>query len=420
MVLGLGNTRFMNQPHVVFDLVVCRGCGLDVHKDNVVATIRGDGIIEETRTFLTFTASMRELSNWLRDAGVTHIAMESTGVYWKPVYNILDPDFEIILVNARHIKNVPGHKTDRKDSAWIAKLLLSGLLKGSFIPPQANREMRDLVRYKRKQIGKRTAERNRLHKVLQDANIKIASVMTDLFGVSGRAMIDAMVEGRTDPIELAALAKGSLRKKNDQLVLALDGRVTDHHRFMLKVSLRALADIEELINMVDQQIDTYLEANRQALELLTTIPGVQQEAATAIIAEMGTDMSAFPNQHHLASWAGLCPGNNESAGKKKSERITHGNQLLKAVLVEAAWAASHTKDSYLSRRYRALAARRGKKKALIAIAHKIIVAAYFILRDTVPYHEPDQTAWLEKKKQALITSYRKRLHELEAEAPSQL
>jgi transposase len=406
--------------HVSFERVVCCGCGLDVHKDNVVATVRGDGFEEETRTFLTFTNTLEELSEWLKSHGVTHIAMESTGVYWKPVYNILDPDFEIILVNARHIKYVPGHKTDRKDSAWIAKLLLSGLLKGSFIPPRTSRELRELYRYKRKLIGQRTAEYNRLQKVLEDANIKLGSVVSHVFGVSGTLMIDAILKGQTNPEALAELAKGTLRNKKDQLILALKGNITLHHRFMLTVSKKAICNIEELIGEVDDQINTYLAAYAEEEALLQTIPGVQQVTATAILAELGTDMSVFPNQHHLASWAGLCPGNNESAGKQKSARITYGNKSLKTALVEAAWAAAHTKDTYLKRRYASLVARRGKKKALVAIAHKILTAAYFILKDKVPYQEPDNAAWIEKRKQAQIKNYLKRLHELGANAPSQL
>lgn len=411
---------FMEDHQVVFEQVVYRGCGVDVHKDNIVATIRGEGIREETRTFTTFTATLKECSDWLKSHGITHIAMESTGVYWKPVYNILDPDFEIILVNARHIKHVPGHKTDRKDSAWIAKLLLSGLLKGSFIPPQNGRELRELYRYKRKLIGQRTSECNRLQKVLEDANIKISSVLSDVFGASGWAMTEAIIAGGTRPEALAELAKGTLRRKKKELILALEGNITAHHRFMLGLSRKAIDNIDDLIARVDEQIDSHLAAYEEEYLLLQTIPGVGQATATAVIAEMGTDMSVFPNQHHLASWAGLCPGNNESAGKKKNERISEGNKSLKTALVEAAWAASHTKDTYLKRRYGSLAARRGKKKALVAIAHKILVAAYFILKNKVVYQEPDNEAWVQKRKQAQIRSYLKRLHELGVDAPSQL
>lgn len=409
----------MEQTQIVFDQVVYRGCGMDVHKDNVVVTVKGEGLMEDTRTFTTFTSSLQSLVSWLQQCGVTHVAMESTGVYWKPVFNILDPHVELILVNARHIKHVPGHKTDRKDSVWIAKLLLSGLLKGSFIPPRASRELRELYRYKRKLISQRSAEYNRLQKVLEDANIKIGSVISDVFGVSGWAMICAIIDGTTDARQLANLAKGRLKNKKQQLLEALQGSITAHHRFMLTLSRKAIENIAGLVDEVDQQIDTYLAEYEAEIKLLQTIPGVQKQTATAIIAEVGTDMNAFPNQHHLASWCGLCPGNNESAGKKKSERITHGNNSLKTALVEAAWAAVHTKDSYLKTRYYALSARRGNKRALIAIAHKILVAAYFILKDKVPYQEPNNTQWLEKRRQAQIRSCLKRLHELGVDAPSQ-
>ena len=344
---GLGKHTVMEDHQIVFEQVVHRGCGIDVHKKNVVATIRGDGIKVETRTFSTFTKELKLLSDWLKAAGVTHVAMESTGIYWKPVYNILEPDFEVILVNARHIKHVPGHKTDRKDSAWIAKLLLSGLLKGSFIPPQNFRELRELYRYKRKLIGQRTAECNRLQKVLEDANIKIASVLSDVFGVSGTAMLKAIVDGETKPEVLAELAKGTLRKKKKELALALEGNITNHHRFMLRISLKAIDNIDGLVDEVDGQIDDHLVAYQEQFELLQTIPGVGEETATAIIAEIGTDMSVFPNQHHLASWAGLCPGNNESAGKKKSERVSPGNKSLKTALVEAAMGGISSKEYLL-------------------------------------------------------------------------
>jgi transposase len=404
----------MEQPQIRFEQVVSRGCGLDVHQANVVATISGDGLEEQTRTFSTFTSSLKELVYWLQQSGITHVAMESTGVYWKPVFNVIEPHFELILVNARHIKHVPGHKTDRKDSAWIAKLLLSGLLKGSFIPPQSIRELRELYRYKRKVIGQRVSEYNRLQKVLEDANIKLASVATDVFGVSGWAMIAAIIDGEQDPLRLASLAKGTLKNKRQQLILALEGNISDHHRFMLALSRTAIEQLNELISQLDSRIDQYLAQWEAEVELLQTIPGVHKQTATAILAEMGSDMSAFPNQKHLASWCGLCPGNNESAGKKKSERITQGNKSLKTALVEAAWAASHTKNTYLKRKYYALSIRRGKKRALVAIAHKILVAAYFILKNRETYIEPDNQAWLEKRKQAQINAYLKRLRELGA------
>ena len=399
---------------VEFTQVIERGCGLDVHKETVVATIRGSGITEQTKTFGTFTEDLEQLRDWLQGHRITHLAMESTGVYWKPVFNILERHFEVILVNARHIKYVPGHKTDKKDSAWIAKLLLSGLLKGSFIPPQINRELRELYRYKRKLIGQTVAERNRLQKILEDANIKLASVITDVCGVSGTAIIDAVIKGETNPVALAGLAKGSLRKKKSILQSALRGNITAHHRFMLKTIRKSLAFMESVIADVDQQIEHYLMEFRQEVELLETIPGVGIETATGIIAEMGTDMSVFPDHKHLASWAGMCPGNNESAGKKKSERITHGNKSLKTTLTEAAWAASHTKETFLKRKYNSLVGRRGKKRALIAVGHKILCAAYCILKNKEPYTEPNDLVLAEKRKQALIRKYSQRLHELGA------
>lgn len=400
-------------PNVVeFPQIVERGCGLDVHKESVVATIKGTGISEQTRTFGTFTCDLLALCQWLQEYHITHLAMESTGVYWKPVYNILSQDFQIILVNARHIKQVPGHKTDRKDSSWIAKLLLSGLLKGSFIPEQPIRELRELYRYKRKLIGQRVAERNRLQKILEDANIKLASVVSDVFGVSGTAIIEAIMAGNTDPGLLAALAKGSLKKKQALLQMALEGHITPHHCFMLRKHTQALRNIEALITEIDRQMANILMPHQQQLELLISIPGVGSETATGIIAEIGTDMEVFPSEKHLASWAGVCPGNNESAGKKKSERTTHGNKILKTVLVEAAWAASHTKDSSLKRKYNSLIIRRGKKRALIAVGHKILCAAFFILKNMEQYREPNDTVLVEKRKQAQIKRYFKRLHEL--------
>jgi transposase len=401
-------------PNVVeFPQIVERGCGLDVHQQTVVATIKGSGITEETRTFGTFTCDLQTLKSWLTENKITHLAMESTGVYWKPVYNILSEDFQILLVNARHIKHVPGHKTDKKDSSWIAQLLLSGLLKGSFIPARPSRELRELYRYKRTLIAQRSAERNRLQKIYQDANIKLASVITDLFGATGMAILEAILHGHTAPAYLATLAKGSLVKKKAELQLALQGNLTAHHLFMLKIHKQVLDHLEALLAEVGEQIKTYLSHYQQETELLQTIPGVGVETAGAIIAEIGCDMQAFPSQKHLSSWAGVCPGNNESAGKKKSTSITHGNKSLKTALVEAAWAASRTKkDTFLKRKYNSLVGRRGKKKALIAVGHKILCAAYFILKNKQEYREPDQEVYREKRKQAQIGHYLKRLHEL--------
>jgi transposase len=302
---------------ILFDQVVAVGCGLDVHKANVVASIGGVGIKEETRTFLTLTTSLEQLRDWLKQQGVTHVAMESTSVYWKPVFNILEEDFEIMLVNASHVKNVPGRKTDKADSRWLTKLLLSGLLKGSFIPPLDIREMRDLFRYKRKLQSQITAEKNRFQKILEDANIKLGDYISDVFGVSGTVITDAIIQGQGNAEALAALTGNRLKATKEQLAEALTGKITAHHRFMLKTIRKNITQTQALIQEVEQAIDEHLSSHQLSMELLQTIPGVGKESAGAILSEIGDDMSAFPSAQHLASWAGISPGNNESAGKKK-------------------------------------------------------------------------------------------------------
>lgn len=304
---------------ISFDQVISRGCGIDVHKSLIVATISGTGIEEETRNFDGFTASIEQMRDWLLDRGITHVAMESTGVYWKPVYNILEADFKILLVNARHIKNVPGRKTDRKDSKWIAKLLLSGLLKGSFIPPRNIRELRDLTRYKRKIVQQIASEKNRIQKVLEDANIKLSSVVSDMSGATASKIIDAMISGEEDIDELLKFRHGRMKASAEELAASLKGAMTAHHRFMLRTIKGSIKEKEKTIEKLNAQIEQQLKANEQVLdvELLTSIPGVGKEAAGYIIAELGTDMDQFPDEKHVSSWAGMSPGNNESAGKKK-------------------------------------------------------------------------------------------------------
>lgn len=307
----------MEKAEITFEQVVARGCGMDVHKDTVVATVAGSGIKTQTRTFSTYTNDLQRLGAWLKELEVTHIAMESTGVYWKPVFNILEEHFEVLLVNARHIKHVPGHKTDKKDSKWIAKLLLSGLLKASFIPPREIRELRDLFRYRRKLVAQSVAERNRFEKILQDANFKLSTVITDIFGVTGTKLIDALLEDKTDFDRLIDLCHGRIKAKADQLREALVGKLTDHHKFMLRTLRKSLGHIEDLMAEIDQQIDQQAKDYTVELELLQTIPGIHRLGSLALLSEIGTDMTKFPNEHHLASWAGMCPGNNESASKKK-------------------------------------------------------------------------------------------------------
>jgi transposase len=307
----------MENFKIEFDQVVAVGCGLDVHKNSVVATIGGVGVEEETRSFETFTEALELLRSWLTGAGVTHVVMESTSVYWKPVYNILEEDFEILLVNARHVKNVPGRKTDKADSRWLTKLLLSGLLKGSFIPPCDIREMRDLFRYKKKLTRQIVAEKNRLQKILEDANIKLGSIISDVFGKSGTAIVNAIIAGSTDTDYLVSLAHGRVKASRETLYKSLQGKITAHHRFMLATIKKSIAQTENIIADIDHAIDEHLQSHRLSVDLLQTIPGVGKESAAAIISEIGDDMDVFPSAHHLASWAGISPGNNESAGKKK-------------------------------------------------------------------------------------------------------
>ncbi|MDP3358813.1 MAG: IS110 family transposase [Lutibacter sp.] len=399
---------------VVFEQVIERGCGIDVHKKVLVATIKGSGIKEETRSFDSFTSSIELMRDWLLENKITHIAMESTGVYWKPVFNVLEEYFEIILVNARHIKNVPGHKTDKKDSRWISKLLISGLLKGSFIPPRPIRELRDLTRYRRKIVGQIASEKNRIHKILEDANIKLSSVVSNMSGATSSKIIEQMIAGEEDIEKLIAYHHSKMQASKDDLREALKGFLTDHHRFLLRMVRISIQSKESLIGQLEKEIDQHLERNKlkASVELLQSIPGVGKDGATEIIAEIGNDMSQFPNEQHLASWAGMCPGNNESAGKKKSGRITHGNNYLKVVLVQCGWAATRTKGTYLRSKYDSLAGRRGKKRALIAVGHKILIATYFILKNQMAYKELGNEFLENKKKDKQILHHLRRLREL--------
>ena len=363
--------------------------GLDVHKKTVVACIlitSQDGSVQKkVRTFSTMTVELLTLVDWLHAFQVTHVALESTGVYWHPVFNLLEEDFSIILVNAQHMKALPGRKTNIKDSEWIADLLRHGLLRASFIPPSPIRVLRELTRYRKTLVQERAQEINRLHKVLEGANMKLAAVATDVLGKSGRDMLTALVEGTTDAAVLADLARGLLRKKLPQLQEALEGRVQAHHRTLLRHILAHIDFLEERLTQLQEDIDTDLSPYQEAMELLQSIPGVQATAAATIVAEIGTDMSRFPSAKHLASWAGVCPGNRQSGGKRFSGATTHGSPYLRAMLAEVVWVISHTKDNYLSAQYHHLARRLGKKKAVVAVSHSLLVVAYHILRTKQPY-----------------------------------
>ena len=371
--------------------LVERGCGLDVHQATVVACLlvmQKDGRIQkQTRTFGTTTRELVGLRDWLRAEGCTHLAMESTGVYWKPVYAVLEGALEIVVANAQHVNKVPGRKTDVKDAEWLADLLCHGLLRPSFVPPPPIRQLRDLTRYRRKLVQSQAAERNRLLKLLESANIKLASVATDVFGVSGRLMLRALIEGQASPKEMAQLAKNKLRNKIPELELALEGRIEEHHRFLLKLQLDRLESVEKPIEVLQQPIQQKLQPYTAKLALLDEIPGVDCILAAVIIAELGVDMSVFESVSQLASWAGVCSGNNESAGKRKSSRIPKGNVYLKTALVEAAHSAAKTKGTYLRDKFYRLKARRGYKRAAVAIAHKILVAIYHMLSQQVSYND---------------------------------
>ena len=373
------------------DVIYERCCGLDVHKRTVVACLIVAGTHgeprKEIRTFGTMTEDLLELSDWLAAAGCTHVAMESTGVYWKPLYNLLEEAFTPLLVNAWHIKAVPGRKTDVKDCEWIAELLRHGLLRGSFVPERPQRELRELTRYRTALVRERAAEVSRLQKTLEGANIKLASVATDIMGKSGRQMLKALIAGSTDASEMAQLARGKLRAKIPQLEQALRGCFGAHQRFLIAQQLAHIDFLEETIEQLSAEIAERMHPLEEAIERLETIPGVGRRTAEAILAEIGPEMSRFPTYRHLASWAGMCPGNDQSGGKRRSGKTTKGNPWLRAALVEAAHAAGRTKETYLSAQYRRLATRRGKKKAAVAVGHTILVIAYCLLERSCSYEE---------------------------------
>jgi transposase len=366
-------------------------CGLDVHAKTVVACLIQKGR-KAIRTFSTMTDELLQLADWLTSAGCTHVAIESTGVYWKPIFNSLEGLLTVILVNARHIKAVPGRKTDVRDCEWLADLLRHGLLKASFIPPVEIRELRELTRYRQTLVTEHTAVANRLQKLLESANIKLGQVASDVLGLSGRLMLRALAEGEQDAAKLAELAQGKLKSKKAELWRALEGRLTQVQRWVLAELLARLDELEAALTRVETRIGEEVKAHpdpfvQEAVELLDSIPGVGERTAQTIIAEIGVDMSRFPSEKHLASWAGVCPGNNESAGKRKSGQTTKGSKALRTALVEAAWAATRTKGTYLRAKYHRLVKRMPKKKALVAVAHTMLVIVYHLLSRRVAYME---------------------------------
>jgi transposase len=422
--------------------------GLDVHKKTVVACrMRPDAtgqVAPESKTFGTTTPELLGLADWLAEGEISQVAMESTADYWKPIYNLLEGDFEVWLVNAKHVHNVPGRKTDISDAEWLADLLRHGLLRASFIPPQPQRDLRDLTRYRTKLVQERARQVNRLQKLLESANLKLASVATDILGKSGRDMLAALVAGQTDAEALADLARGQLRKKIPALKQALTGLMRPHHRFLLAHQLAHIDFLDEQINRLSQEIIRQLDwvqigqpqpknadqplepmdasqaelavdqplSFSQAVALLDTIPGINQRTAEVIVAELGPDMSRFPTVKHAAAWAGLAPGNNQSAGKRYSGKTRDGNQALQAALSEAAWAATRTKETYLAAQYRRLATRRGKKRAIVAVAHSILVSIYYMLSRHEPYHDLGADYFDQRKKVYVVNHLLKRLEKL--------
>jgi transposase len=398
------------------DVVYERCCGLDLHKRTVVACRIVPGADgkphKETRTFGTMTAELLDLADWLQAAGVTHAAMESTGVFWKPVYNLLEDQFTLLLVNAQHIKAVPGRKTDVRDCEWIADLLRHGLLKPSFVPDRPQRELRELTRYRTTLVRERTAEVNRLQKTLEGANIKLAAVASDIMGKSAREMVEALVAGDSDPAALAQFARGRLREKLPALEQALRGRFGAHQRFLVAQQLAHLDYLDEAIARVSAEIAERLRPFEDELTRLETIPGVGRRGAEIILAEIGTDMSRFPSAAHLAAWAGLAPGNNESAGKRQSGKTRKGSPYLRTLLVEAGQAAGRTKETYLAAQYHRLAGRRGKKRAAVAVGHTILVIIYHLLKRGARYEELGGGYFDERDRQAVERRLVRRLEAL--------
>jgi transposase len=388
------------------DTLFAKVAGLDVHHKWIQCAVRciqeSGKLFKQVRTFGTMTRDLRALADYLQALGVTHVAMESTGVLWKPVWNVLEGRFTLLLVNPQHLKKVPGRKSDVSDAAWIAQLLQHGLLRGSFVPGRALRNLRDLTRQRAQLTAEHTRVNNRIHKLLEDTNIKLAAVASDVLGKSGRKMLRALLNGQEDPNQLADMALGRLRKKIPELRLAMEGQCTEHHRYLLSRLLAHAGYLERQIQEFSRRIRERLEEllAEKDRERLDRIPGLNQRTIENVIAETGVNMTIFPDEHHLASWCGLCPGNEESAGRRLRTRTRKGNRWLRRALAEAAWAASRVKKSYLAAQYRRLAGKRGRKRALVAVAHSLLVIIYHVLKNNVEYRDlgPDYFDRLEPER----------------------
>jgi transposase len=393
-----------------------RCAGLDVHKASVVACVMltaADGsLIQETKTFGTTTADILALGDWLKSHDISIAAMESTGVYWKPIYNLLEGQMELLVVNAQHIKAVPGRKTDVKDAGWIGDLLRHGLLRGSFIPPQPQRELRELVRHRTNLVGRRAQAVNELHKILESTNIKLGNVVSDLTGVSATEMLQALVEGKTDPVALAELSRGVLKKKKPELQAALRGELRAHHKLILSQLLADISWCEEQIAEVSAEIAARLKEQEELIDRLDDIPGVNRRVAEIIVAEVGSDVKRFPTSQHLISWAGLCPGNHESAGRRKSSRIRPGNRSLRCGIVEAAQAGRRKKGSYLSAQFGRLAGKRGKKRALIAVGRTILQSVYHMIERGTRYEDLGADYYQRRNPEGIARRLAKRIEKL--------
>jgi len=398
------------------EVLFARCAGLDVHQKTVVACVRLHGpdgrARTETRTFATHTAALLELSAWLEENGCTHAVMEATGVYWKPVWHILEEGFALVLANAHYVRNVPGRKTDVSDAAWLADLLAHGLVRSSFVPDRPIQELRDLTRTRKQLVRQRAQHVNRLHKVLEDANLKIGSYVTDITGVTGRAILSSLIAGETDPAKLADLRNPRLKTPREELVLALNGKVTQHHRFLLQMHLDQIDGAERSVALLDVQIEELTRPLAEEVGRLAAMPGMSETSARVVLAEIGADMSRFPSARHLVSFAGLCPSLNQSAGKSRSAKLKKGSVWLKTVMVNCAWAAARAKNTYARAQFHRLKGRRGSKKAVVAVAVSMLTAIYYVLRDAVPYRDLGAAYFDRRDQTKLANCLRRRLESL--------